>query len=309
MARQQKARAEGGAEQIEPPDALSASAADETGARHASLIVLAGWEIGQEIELRGNEQVLGRSPLANVSLMAPSMAGRHARIKRKCSAAAVWFEIEDLASGSGTYVNGESVKRTALRTGDKIQLGDVLFKFVVHDPIEARFYQEVHRRIHYHAETGLLTHEAFRRVLHSHITKSPPDPCFSVAMTDLDGLKRVNDRFGHSAGLQVVSQMGGLIRENLRTQDRAGLFGGDETLILFPGASVEEARPVAENVRAAVERHEFEHGGARFHVTISIGLAQWPDHGYTMDEITGAADKALYAAKAAGRNCVLSATS
>ena len=274
--------------------------------QRASLIVLAGWELGQEFQLSEDEHILGRAPTATLSFSLPSLARHHARIRRVCDEESTCFELEDL--GGGAYVNNEPVSRVRLRNGDKIKVGGVLLKFVLHDPVDALFYREIHRRIHYDQQTGLLTMEAFRRVLEAQLAKYPPDPQFCVAMTDLDGLKRINDTHGHSAGQYTVSTMGRLIRDSLRAQDRAGLFGGDESVILYPGATLEEAREIAEDIRTTIAGHRFEHRGVPFQVTITQGLAEWPDDGHTADELLAAADRALYAAKAAGRNCVRAAS-
>jgi diguanylate cyclase (GGDEF)-like protein len=273
----------------------------------ASLIVLSGWEIGREIELHGAEHILGRSPWANTYVNASSVSRRHARIVRCMEGNEVYFEIADLASRNGTRVNNVPSERARLTNGDKVQLGDVLFKFVQEDPVDSLFYQEVHRRIYYDQLTGLLTLEAFRRHLDMAVHESREDRPFTVAMTDLDGLKRVNDTYGHLAGRMVVREMGAMIRQVLRAQDRGGLYGGDETVILFPATPLDEARAIAERLRVTVEERVFDYDGNTFKVTISQGLAEWPRDGRAAEEMIAAADRALYAAKATGRNCVKAA--
>jgi diguanylate cyclase (GGDEF)-like protein len=123
-------------------------------------------------------------------------------------------------------------------------------------------------------------------------------------MTDLDGLKKVNDTYGHLAGRMVVREMGGMLRRLLRENDVPALYGGDETIIIFPETPIDEATRVAEEIRLAFESRTFEFRGKTFNLSISQGLAEWPRHGQTGEEIISAADSALYAAKAAGRNCV-----
>jgi diguanylate cyclase (GGDEF)-like protein len=140
--------------------------------------------------------------------------------------------------------------------------------------------------------------------LEAEIRKNRVGGRLTVAMTDLDGLKRVNDSHGHLAGRMVVREMGVMIRQTLRPQDRAGLYGGDETIIFYPDTGIPEAGAIAGRLRATIEARIFDHQGATFRVTISQGLAEWPRHGKTVEEIVAAADKALYQAKADGRNCI-----
>lgn len=272
--------------------------------RRASLIVLAGWEIGRKIELTGTEHLFGRSMDADTRIASQSVSREHAKIVRVEEKDGHHFLITDLDSSNGTRVNNLPVTSTRLRDGDKVLMGDVLFKFVLGDEEDSKFYHNVHRLIHYDQLTGLMTMEAFRRQLDTEIQRSLPGGRFCLAMTDLDGLKRVNDTYGHLAGRMVVREMGAMIRQALRPNDIAALYGGDETIILFPDTSLEAAKEVAERLREAIEARVFEHDGNTFRVTISQGLAEWPVHGRTMEQIVAVADQALYTAKAAGRNCV-----
>ncbi len=271
-------------------------------AQKASLIMISGSEIGREIELSGTDIIVGRSPLVHTTIGDPSISRSHAKISHFKEAEGEFFEITDLGSRNGTSINGIRVTTARLRNGDKVQLGDVVLKFVVQDALDAQFYKEIHRRIHYDQLTGLLTMEAFRRVLDGEIDRKD-DNVFTLAMTDLDGLKRVNDTHGHLAGRMIVREMGATLRRLLREQDHPALYGGDETIILYPGTTLEQASEVAETIRTAFESRVFEFRGQTFGVTISQGLAEWPRDGKTAEEIIAAADSALYAAKAAGRNC------
>ena len=275
-----------------------------TGHRRACLIVLVGEEIGREIELPGGRIVLGRSAECGVRINSQSISRRHAEIQCPVGKAEAYHRIDDLGSTNGTLVNGAPAGGTALRDGDKLQLGDVLLKFVVQDTIDEQFHKSIHRLIHYDQLTGLMTMDSFRRLLDDAIRDTKPNQPFTLAMTDLDGLKKVNDTHGHLAGRMVVREMGAMIRNALRATDRAGLYGGDEAIMFYPGTNLHEARSVAETLRQAIENRVFEHEGARFSVTISQGLAEWPRHGASAEAIIAAADRALYAAKAGGRNCI-----
>jgi len=271
----------------------------------ASLVIVAGGEIGREHEVRKASQIIGRSLQADIVVSAPSVSRQHARVDCREEDGVHYHEITDLGSSNGTFVDNQRVVTARLSNGARVAVGDVIFKFVIEDEVEARYHQSVHRLINYDQLTGLLTMEAFRRRLDMHLHRSGPGTTFCLAMTDLDGLKKVNDTHGHLAGRTTVQEMGAMMRACLRDHDVAGLYGGDEAIILFEDASLDEAEAVAEKIRTTIESRELSHHGNTFRVTISQGLAEWPTHGETAEALIAAADRALYAAKAAGRNRVV----
>lgn len=270
----------------------------------ASLIVLAGWEIGFEFVLQEAETVIGRAPSAAFSIRLPSISRQHAKIIRTTVDDVEAFEIHDLGSMNGTTVNGAAAETTALKNNDKIELGDVVLKFVLQDAHEVQYHREVRRRIEYDQLTGLLTLEAFKRQTADLIRTASPDSPIIIAMTDLDGLKKVNDNHGHLMGSQVIKSMGETIREGLRPNDRAGLYGGDEAIVVYPATNLEEAMARAQDLRERIEKLRWDNASNNIRLTISQGLAEWPAHGEKLEALIAAADGALYAAKAAGRNCV-----
>ena len=275
-----------------------------TGRTKACLVVIDGGEIGRQESLDGAETVFGRLPGEGVLVNNPSVSRVHARIVRRPGDNGDTFELEDLGSTNGTFVNNERINSAPLRDGDKIRLGAVLFKFTLQDSVDSHFHDEVHRQIHYDQLTGLMKLSSFRRHLTTEIQRLREDETFTLAMTDLDGLKRVNDMLGHLAGAMAVEGMGAIIRKALRPQDRAGLYGGDETIIMYPGTRIGEARVIAETIRTAIEARVFEFGEKTYRVTISQGLAEWPRDGATAEQLIASADRALYGAKNAGRNCI-----
>jgi diguanylate cyclase (GGDEF)-like protein/putative nucleotidyltransferase with HDIG domain len=125
----------------------------------------------------------------------------------------------------------------------------------------------------------------------------------SVVVGDLDYFKSVNDRLGHRAGDEALVRAAQVLMRYRRIADTIARTGGEEFTILLPGATEHEAYLVAERMRVAVER-EFVADPAV--LTFSFGIATYPDHGRSADSVLEAADQALYAAKALGRNrCVI----
>jgi diguanylate cyclase (GGDEF)-like protein len=124
----------------------------------------------------------------------------------------------------------------------------------------------------------------------------------SAVMLDLDHFKHVNDRFGHGAGDDVLAAVGEVLRACVRGSDFAGRYGGEEFLMLLPGADQEGALVLAEKVRCAIEALEFQQPELK--VTASLGIATFPLDALDADALVRIADRALYSAKAKGRNRV-----
>ena len=130
------------------------------------------------------------------------------------------------------------------------------------------------------------------------------DHPLSIAMADIDHFKSVNDSHGHEAGDKVLVEVASLLSEALRMPDKVGRYGGEEFLVVLPHTTLAAAKKIAERMRAAVDDWAFEHGGNKNHVTISIGLTQYRK-GEDLEQLLSRVDQALYQAKSAGRNKVI----
>ncbi len=127
----------------------------------------------------------------------------------------------------------------------------------------------------------------------------------SVIIVDVDRFKALNDDFGHLLGDEVLRQVSSLLARLVRKIDVVCRYGGEEFVILLPQTTSQQALTVADKLRTAVGEWQFP--GVPRALTISGGVAMFPDHGVTRDQLVQAADGALYAAKQAGRNRMLSA--
>lgn len=157
--------------------------------------------------------------------------------------------------------------------------------------------------------TGLLNRrcldEALPRELARATRESRP---LCVVMLDFDHFKEINDHWGHEAGDMVLAQTANILRAHLRSSDLACRFGGEEFVVLMPGASLAEARERMSGILAAVGSYRFEIGQRTLpKITFSAGMAEAPGHGKSAEALMRNADRALYAAKEAGRNRVCDA--
>lgn len=143
-----------------------------------------------------------------------------------------------------------------------------------------------------------LTAEVGRAERHNHH--------FALLMVDVDHFKQYNDAQGHLAGDDVLKRVAAILREATREVDTAARFGGEEFAVLLPETGADGASEVAERIRTRIAAEQF--AGAAPAVTVSVGVAQFPDHGGTPEEVIANADAALYEAKSKGRNRVERAT-
>jgi diguanylate cyclase (GGDEF)-like protein len=129
----------------------------------------------------------------------------------------------------------------------------------------------------------------------------------ALFMVDIDNFKRLNDEYGHHVGDQVLKEVAKTMRRAIRDCDIIARYGGEEFVVTLPGADSAQASEVGERLRDAVASIEWDnHGlGNIPQVTVSVGIAEFPLHGYSHYHLTNAADKALYVAKRSGKNRVV----
>jgi diguanylate cyclase (GGDEF)-like protein len=156
--------------------------------------------------------------------------------------------------------------------------------------------------------TGLFNHRRFQEQLHSELLRCERHKRpLAVLMLDVDFFKKVNDSMGHPAGDELLRRLADVLGEDLRQTDLISRYGGEEFAVLLPETTKAEAMQVAERMREAVELRINEHQAWTQRITISIGVATFPEDGATAEAVLHAADQALYVAKRQGRNRVIGA--
>lgn len=135
-------------------------------------------------------------------------------------------------------------------------------------------------------------------------TKRP----YSVLMIDVDHFKGFNDRYGHQLGDEALVAVGGVLQRATREVDYAARYGGEEFMVLLPETRMNLAEEVAERIRSQASALILGSNGTKACLTVSIGLAEFPQHGATFERVIQAADDALYTAKDRGRDRVITAS-
>ncbi len=156
-------------------------------------------------------------------------------------------------------------------------------------------YQEALEQAIIDGLTGLKTHRYFMEALDRewrHATRS--GQYFSIIMLDLDGFKLVNDRHGHLEGDKILTTVARLLGDHVRLSNLLARYGGDEFALLMPGTRIEQAEVLAERLRRCIQA---EPSLAAYGITGSFGIAEFPTHGATQEEILRIADAGVYLAK------------
>ena len=171
---------------------------------------------------------------------------------------------------------------------------------------QVRLRDELRRQ----ASTDALTGMANRRSLMARLTEEVaharrhPSRVFSVLAVDIDLFKQVNDNWGHGAGDAALVHLAGLMQRQTRPSDLVGRSGGEEFMVLLRDTSAPAATALAERLRRAIARSVLRHEGIRLRLSVSIGVAELQPQDSSIDTLLARADRALYAAKHAGRNRV-----
>jgi two-component system, cell cycle response regulator len=273
--------------------------------KHAlpTLMVVAGPDVGMRMLLEKSIDV-GRDPEAELPLRDESISWRHVRVEDR--GAGVWAAV-DLSSTNGTLLNGQPCQDSPLKPGDRVFIGKTILEFQEQDAIRAGFNKEVERLITEDDLSGLWVRRRFDQQLET--TTAAVDvgtiSCVSVIVMDLDGVKGINDTHGHDMGAFVIGESGKVIGRAVGDRGFATRFGGDEYAAALPGVAKKDAIDIAEKIRLAINEHKYERRGIVVKPGISCGVATLPEDASDAQSVFRAADEALYRAKRAGKNQVM----
>ena len=167
----------------------------------------------------------------------------------------------------------------------------------------ARTYENMEHQAISDGLTGIYNYRHFQETLSAEVSRAGRyGETFCLLMMDLDHFKLVNDTIGHQKGDDVLRAVSGVLRSCSRESDYLARYGGEEFVMILPSTALGEAKTLAERIRAAVADLAVDHADLK--VTMSIGVASFPESAADSDGVLGAADAALLHAKAHGRNRV-----
>lgn len=179
-----------------------------------------------------------------------------------------------------------------------------IFAFIARCLRHARLYRRARVEARVDRLTGLFNYRWMTEALGKEIRRAQRyGTPLALSVIDVDGLKSVNDRFGHAAGDALLRHVAGKITAALRQTDSAARVGGDEFVVLLPATDIAGARQVAERILSAIRTDAPVVNNSQLPVAASLGVAEWVE-GWDVKRLFRAADRAMYAAKRKGPNCL-----
>jgi diguanylate cyclase (GGDEF)-like protein len=255
------------------------------------------------VQLPPEKLVIGRDSTCDLVVVDDSVSRRHATIEQSD----VGFVLVDHGSTNGTFVNDNRIERHLLAAGDRIRVGGHIFKFLADDQIEAQYHECVYAMATRDGLTAAFNKRYLLDALQRAITECERRVRpLALLMLDVDHFKAVNDTHGHLAGDEVLMGLCQRLREALRRDEILARYGGEEFAVLVSETTLDDARSLAERLRAAVAESPMSTNRGPLGVTVSIGVASLAGGtSLTPLDFIAEADRNLYAAKAAGRNRVI----
>ena len=279
------------------------SAEDGTAGRGCLLQIYPASAASELVRLRKASVRLGRDISCDVTVDDSSVSRVHAVI----NAMPDGYILTDLDSTNGTWISDVQVADSRqLKGGELIRIGNTILKFMMALDEEVQYHAIVRELM----TRDALTYAYNRSYLVPFLQKSL-QACrknksrLSLIMLDLDRFKRVNDRYGHLVGDEVLRVFCERTRRCLRNNDILARYGGDEFAIVCPATALADGVRLAEAILEAIASSRFQTHAGQVKVTCSVGVTS--SNGHTLpdfDSVVSTADTLMYRAKSQGRNCV-----
>jgi diguanylate cyclase (GGDEF)-like protein len=268
------------------------------------LIQISGRETGMMHKLSAAKMKIGRDPSCQIQLDDPHVSRNHAEILTSEGG----LVLRDLGSTNGVFVNGKKITEITLHDGDKLLIGTRLyFKFCYQDSVDQNYQQSLFRAANIDNLTQLYNKKYFIDALSKEFSFSKrANQPLSLMMMDIDFFKKINDTYGHMAGDLVLKTVGLFLGKNIRLENIACRYGGEEFAIILRNVDGEKALQIAERVRASIAAEKIVFRDKTISVTVSAGIATLLSNNFdTIDDFIQRADEHLYEAKQSGRNRVI----
>jgi two-component system cell cycle response regulator len=261
-----------------------------------------GPDMGRKFELRQRVISIGRGPDNDLVIDKDSVSRRHVRIENLSTEVVV----ADLGSTNGTYINDSVVKEQTLRNGDLLKIGDTIFKFLSGGNIESDYHEAIYRMTIVDGLTDIHNKRYLDDFLDRELARCRRyNRPLTVAMTDIDRFKAINDTHGHLTGDFVLKELSRLVKKRVRREELFARYGGEEFCLVLPETDRNGARALCEQIRQMIETHAFTFEGHKIEVTVSVGIAELERGVTDALQLLKRADENLYRAKRAGRNRVV----
>lgn len=219
-----------------------------------------------------------------------------------------WVLLLPFASDSAEGVLGCLVLASRKRNRQSsfvLRLLELLSRQATAALLNARLFERMESLATTDGLTGLCNHRTFQGRLDEELRRAErTGRPLCVVLTDIDHFKKFNDTYGHPVGDAVLRHLSRLYQKSIRDMDLVARYGGEEFVFIFPETRLARVKEVCERIRKTVAKTKLREGELELSITISLGIATYPDHAATKSDLIECADKALYRAKETGRNKV-----
>jgi len=254
--------------------------------------------------LEKDSLVLGRDAACDLVLADHSVSRQHASITLDRE----FYYAEDLDSTNGTFVNGNLIRRCRLESGDTVQVGTFIFKFLSAGSVESQYHETVYTAMTRDGLTGTMNKRYLLESMQREIARcARQNQPLSVVMIDIDHFKSVNDTYGHLVGDEVLREFGRRLLSICREDSLLARYGGEEFSLLLSSTDAVEAIEICERCRSEIADTPFATCAGPLTITASFGIGCLPGgEALPGAELIKIADDRLYDAKRRGRNRVAS---
>ena len=274
----------------------------DLGGARPSLTVLTGYDAGRIHVLENYETLVGRADECDIQVLEPTISRRHAHFIVTSDG----VEVFDLRSRNGVTINGHRIQRQWLEDQDVVGLGgNTSFKFAYMNESDFRYQEKMFDNAVHDSLTRLHNKRYFLGMLEQYLlTTRKKLGTLNLFMLDLDHFKAINDTHGHQVGDAVLQHVAQLVRQESRSNDVIGRYGGEEFIMLLTDADAESAVRIAERIRMTIHQNTLNINNLHVKLTASIGVASAAEVDGSPERLIALADERLYIAKRRGRNRV-----
>ncbi|MCA9029837.1 MAG: GGDEF domain-containing protein [Planctomycetaceae bacterium] len=214
--------------------------------------------------------------------------------------------IRDLGSMNGTFVNDQMIEERVLKPGDQIRVGFHIFKYLSANDVEAMYHEAVFQMMTVDALTQTYNRRYFEDAFQREVLRSSRHGrSLGLLLMDIDHFKDVNDKHGHLVGDQLLAGMCRRMKVRVRGDEILARIGGEEFALVAVEVTERQLREIGDSIRELVASKPFDTSKGPVSLTVSIGASHVSGRNLSSPrELMDEADKRLYDAKSAGRNCV-----
>ena len=260
-----------------------------------------GPQLGKKWELPHQKVTIGRDHSSDIVVNHSSVSRHHAELTFH----GTYRSLSDLRSTNGSFVNGQQIQSQILKSGDRIKIGETIFKYLMGSDVETAYHEEIYRMTIIDGLTNIFNKRHFMENLQRELARSVRHKRpLSLIIFDIDFFKNINDTHGHLAGDTILHTLAKRIKLRMRKDEFFARYGGEEFAVILPESPLNNAVQFAETIRETIASEPFVFENEYIPVTISLGVSCTSGNILSEQEFISSADHKLYQAKHEGRNRV-----